>query len=489
MIITFNYDENRKLAIIESEFLDLIRENFSEFDENAKIKKRVLNFRYIPTRKYCITKSGKYEIGLTSEIIKYIKSVGLPFKLFFTESFKEAFASSYSFYEEGLAEIVKPENYQERFYQEDSIKKALKVGKGIFLLKTAAGKTFIMAKLIATINKNLKTNKTLIIVPTIQLVEQTYKDFLYFGFSDTDLCKWSGSNKLNEEAKIIIASSSILLSKSQDVSVLSKINLLLIDECHVCKKENQINNIFKLIDTKNIFGFTGTLPESKIDEWNIIGKIGPILYELSREEMVKNKFISDAEIKIINVHYNDQPEYLESSIMNPTLNYDLENKFTEKSVFRNNLIKSICDKLDKNVLIVIEHLDHGQTLYDIMSENKYKTIFFIRGDVEIEDREKYKQVMEQENNVVCIAVSKIFSTGINIKNLHYILFASAGKAKVKLIQSIGRGVRLHENKNKLYIFDIADELKYGKRHIKRRKEIYEEEGFITKSVKIVQPKN
>ena len=118
-------------------------------------------------------------------------------------------------------------------------------------------------------------------------------------------------------------------------------------------------------------------------------------------------------------------------------------------------------------------------MYSLLSQNKNKKVFFIRGSVEIDDREKYKKLLEEEDNHVCIAISKIFSTGINIKNLHYILFASAGKAKIKLIQSIGRGVRLHENKNKLFIFDIADNLLYGAKHLRRRKEIYEEEGFNT----------
>lgn len=485
MIIEFDYDETRRLAIIKSDFLEIIRENFSEYDESAKIKKRVLNYRFLPTRKYCITKSGKYEIGLTADILKYIKSLVFPTKIVFTDLFKEKFNSSYSFHDLPLSEINKPVNYQERYYQEESIKKAIKLGNGVFLLKTAAGKTYIMAKLIATVNSNISNNKTLIIVPTVQLVEQTYKDFLFFGFNENEICKWSGTNKLEKNSSVIIASSSILLSKTQDLSILSEINLLIIDECHIVKKENQINNIFKSINTKNKFGFTGTLPESKIDQWNIIGKIGPILYEVSRDEMVKNKFISDAEIKIINLTYKNEPEYKTVNVLNPTINYNIETEFTEKNNFRNELIKNICDKLDKNILIVVDHLEHGETILNKISKNTSKKAFFIRGDVEIEDREKYKQIMERQDNVVCIAISKIFSTGINIKNLHYILFASAGKAKIKLIQSIGRGVRLHENKNKLYIFDIADRLKYGEKHIKRRKEIYEEEGFkiTTKNIK------
>lgn len=263
-------------------------------------------------------------------------------------------------------------------------------------------------------------------------------------------------------------------------------NNILVKNCHILKKENQINNIFQHIKTRNRFSFTGTLPESLIDQWNIIGRIGPVICEVSREDLVANKWISDAEIKIVYLNYKDEPDYKKASIEDPLVNYQIETDFTEHNQFRHGVIKAISDKLDKNMLIVVEHLEHGETLFNYLSQNQKKQVFFIRGDVEVEDREKIKELMELHDNVVCIAISKIFSTGINIKNLHYILFASAGKAKVKIVQSIGRGLRLHENKNKLYIFDIADNLKYGMKHLRRRKEIYEEEGFKTKTVQVCE---
>ena len=83
--------------------------------------------------------------------------------------------------------------------------------------------------------------------------------------------------------------------------------------------------------------------------------------------------------------------------------------------------------------------------------------------------------MEMEDNIIVIAISKIFSTGINIKNLHYIMFAGGGKAKIKIVQSIGRGLRLHNDKKELIIFDIADNLRYGKRHIEQRLLLYDNE--------------
>ena len=106
---------------------------------------------------------------------------------------------------------------------------------------------------------------------------------------------------------------------------------------------------------------------------------------------------------------------------------------------------------------------------------KNKQIYFIRGDVEVKERKEIQELMEQQKDIIIIAISKIFSTGINIKNLHYIVFAGGGKAKIKIVQSIGRGLRLHSDKKELIIFDIADNLRYGQRHIEQRLSLYDSE--------------
>jgi len=116
--------------------------------------------------------------------------------------------------------------------------------------------------------------------------------------------------------------------------------------------------------------------------------------------------------------------------------------------------------------------------------NKDKKIFYITGEMGVEKREEIRKIMEMENNVICVAISKIFSTGINIKNLHYIIFAGGGKSKIKVLQSIGRGLRLHESKNTLYIVDIADQLYYGMQHQMKRQEFYEQENIPHQKVKI-----
>ena len=138
--------------------------------------------------------------------------------------------------------------------------------------------------------------------------------------------------------------------------------------------------------------------------------------------------------------------------------------------------KKLLNKFDKNALILIDYIEHGEILLEYVKQHcKDKKVYFIRGDVAVEDRDKVRQLMEVSDDVVVIAISKIFSTGINIKNLHYIVFAGGGKAKIKTIQSIGRGLRLHKSKQQLIIIDIGDDLMYGRQHLQKRIEHYNKE--------------
>ena len=254
-------------------------------------------------------------------------------------------------------------------------------------------------------------------------------------------------------------------------------NNILVSNCHSIKKANEISNILKQIDTPHIFGFTGSLPESKIDEWNVIGKIGPVIFQKSSHELRTENYIADAAIKILKIKYKTPPHLgRESKVFDPGEIYVKENDFLYNNKYRNGIISTICKNLDKNILILVDRIEHGKLIYDIIKESSpLKKVYYIKGDMEIEERENIRALMEIDDNIICIAIAKIFSTGINIRNLHYIFFALAGKAKVNIIQSIGRGLRLHENKQKLVIFDIADDLKYGERHLIKRRELYEKE--------------
>jgi superfamily II DNA or RNA helicase len=446
----------------DSDTLNLIRENFSI--SNPAYRK---NIKYIPTRLYSITPSGKFDTGLLGEIIDYIKLNNYQYKIS-NELTKEYFCGFH------LNPQIKNLGLQYRNYQETSILKAVEQGRGVTIIPTAGGKTLICAGLIESMRLNMNDPEALVLVtvPSIQLVEQTASDFISYGLEKVS--KWSGNNKFDPNARIIVAGTQFLLSDKTDLSVLADVKILLADECHSLRRGNEINKVLKFIQTPHRFGFTGTMPTSKIDQWNIIGKLGPITFEQKTETLKDQEYISNFKVIILNIKHNNKPSTTNYS--SPTAAYEDELNFLINNSRRNEIISNLALKLKNNTLIMVDRIEHGETIKSALGSND-RPIYFIRGSTEMEDRENIRSLMNDRNDVIVIAISKIFSTGINIPNLHNIIFASAGKAKIKIMQSIGRALRLHPTKKLANIFDIADNLKYGKIHLLERKKLYKLENY------------
>jgi superfamily II DNA or RNA helicase len=293
--------------------------------------------------------------------------------------------------------------------------------------------------------------------------------------------KWTGDDDLDLNSNVIVSNLGILQSKNSNLDWLEDIDLLIVDEVHKIRKGNKVNDILKKIKTPYRFGFTGTMPEESLDQWNIIGKIGPIIYEKNSYDLRQDNYVSNAIIQIIKLLHKHHPRTSEGGNA-----YREELEYLTTSKFRNELISKLAKKLNQNSLIMVDYIQHGEILFDIIQRMMpEKQCFFIRGEVEVEERNRVRQLMENNSNVVVVAISKIFSTGINIKNLHYIIFACGGKAKIKIVQSIGRGLRLHKDKSKLIIFDITDDLHYSAAHALKRQALYEKEHipFTVKEIK------
>ena len=448
-------------------FISLLRERFSV--QNPAYRS---NNPYVQSRLYCITPSGKFEIGLLKEISNAISKEG--FGLEIEDDIKKVFSPINI---QTNFDIL-PLNMEYRDYQEQAIKRTISHGRGIIILPTASGKTYVMAGLIKNIKLMLNNPnaKTLVLVPSIQLVEQTYKDFLDYGL--IDITKWSGKNKPDfENSKIIIAGTQILLSKSTDLSILSQIDLFLCDEAHGIRKTNNINKIFSLLDTPYTFGFTGTMPPSMIDQWNIIGKFGPINYEEKTKALEQKDYIATFKIIILKIKHNNLPSSITMSDRSLE-SFQREMDFLLQNKRRNEIICNLSNKLQNNTIIMVDRIDHGLALMDILTSITKKPFYFIRGSTDIDEREEIRKLMNQQNDIIVVAMSKIFSTGINIPNLHNIIFASAGKSKIKIMQSIGRALRLHPNKKVANIFDISDNTIYSRKHLQQRIALYDSERYL-----------
>ena len=473
-MIKFSLDPREKYAVIETCHLDAIREHFSVENIAARHAKRYNP--HIPSRLYAITPGGRFDPPLFYEIYKFLLSRNITEPIERTPEFNRAIAPSPNWKLDPTISLSLPL----RDYQSVLVDTCLKSGRGTVILATAGGKTLAIATLTANIIKQLSSfKKALIVVPDLGLVEQTFKDFLEYKVPFS-CSRWTGSQPLDLSAQVVIANAGILQSAAQDIAWTKYVDLVIVDEVHKLRKNNAIVDFVKNIRTPFKFGFTGTMPESKIDQWNIIGKIGPVIYEKGSAALRKESYISKVKVQILKIVY--KTPFL--NISGPEA-YRNEVNFSINNEYRNKTIATLAQNTKNNTLILVDRIEHGLVLLKLISDSiKDKQVWFIRGEVEVEDRQKVQQYMENNTNAVVIAISKVFSTGINIKNLHFIIFASGGKAKVKIIQSIGRGLRLHEQKEQLLIIDIADQLTYGIQHADRREKLYaaEQIPFQTKSL-------
>jgi superfamily II DNA or RNA helicase len=480
MSVEFVFDTIKQKPQIVSEFLSLIREYFSIEDKALVFLRRRTGRTNMPVRKYIISNAGHFDLPLFRTICDGIK-LNFP-NLQITISNE-------------LLKKIQPANIANepdqlkllpRDYQHESAKIALQTGLGIIVLPTSAGKTLTIALIASTALKRNSELNVLILVPNIQLVEQTYNDFIEYGVNLNLISRWTGSHEY-QHARIVIANNQILLSKAQDISVLKQFGMLICDEVHKIGTAEKISTLIKKLPAKYKFGFTGSLPENKFDVWNINKIFGPVIYTKHSTELRQENFISNVRVVSLLIEYNNIPVFTKPTMTNPSIGWTEELEWIQNNVYRNNVLYKLITKLETNTLVLVDRIEHGEILLNKFKENNLKQIFFIRGSVAVEDREEVKKIMEINNNVVCIAMSNIFSTGISIKNLHNVIFASIGKARIKIIQSIGRTLRLHHSKTVATIFDIADyNLRYGYQHYQERQTIYNQENIPITTNKLVE---
>lgn len=478
-MLTIDYNTNtRKLQIIPDNrsVFDELREHFSVKNENAQFARaKVSTYKkdFIKDRNYMITPTGICPAGLYGEIENYLHIKQIT-GVKYTQRFTNYITGGVDY------EVYDDLKFKLRYYQKEFLQRGLKAGKGICILGTGGGKTLICASLIQSyfVNAKNKDNfKCLIVVPNVGLVNQTYNDFTEYGVT-FEMTKWTGKQKLDETANVIICNSAILVRRFEDSKWLQDVDLILVDEVHAISNANKISKIISKIKTQHRYGFTGTLPDEPYTKWNVIGAIGPVLYEKTSDDLRKEDYLVNVSVNRIEIEYT-------SRIENVTNNaYYNELEFIYKNEYRNNVLKNICEKYNKNILILVNHIRHGEELLRAL-QHLERPVYFIQGSVEVGDRLDVIKQMEEREGVICIAISKIFSEGINIKNLHMLIFASGGKAFIRTVQAIGRGLRKHVSKTMFYIIDLCDVLYYCGEHSAKRMQIYDKEKirYKTKQLK------
>lgn len=362
---------------------------------------------------------------------------------------------------------------------------ALTKRRGIVISPTASGKSLIIYMIARWLLEHGK-KRGLLIVPTTSLVEQMYSDFRDYGWDVEKNCQRIYQGFTTD------AYAPMVISTWQSVYDLPKkyfaqFDFVIGDEAHQFKAESLKHIMEELVNCDYRIGTTGTLDGSKVHKLVLEGLFGTVQRVASTKELQDKGHLAPLEIKCLILKY---PEEVVKPIKGQS--YPDEISFLCASEARNKFIVNLAEKLDGNTLILYNYVDkHGRILHQLIKDRlPNRKVHFIHGDVETMDREEVRRITEDETDSVIVASYGTFSTGINIKHLHNIVFASPTKSQIRTLQSIGRGLRLGENKRKAVLYDIVDDLRSGAyvnfalKHYEERVRIYNEEKFPIKSINI-----
>ena len=480
MKVKLDYVEDKNKCTIEIDDRGIKDRLYQAFSTPNTAKKFVKGPQkhWIPDNIYFITPMGSFNFGLAEMVVSWFK-YNVPQDIIdweITDNFKQKFT------QETEIEFEERLKLPLRDYQKDCVLSALKHRFGTFVMGTGAGKTLTIASILDNLFHYKKIKRALILVPDNGLVLQFNDELVnQYGIKQKITLFYDKYNVVSESDRLIIANRPLFLSRWNQYKKFwtDKIDCLIVDEAHSLKHANEVSKCISKVHSPYKFGFTGTLAESKEDRFKTIRLLGPVRYEKTSKELRDEGFLTDVAVRRLKLTYPESHGYM---------NYKDEVAYLEQNESRNNFITRLVFGLNKNTLLLVNHLDHGFILEGHFKKNNQegkKQIYFIRGEVETDSREQIKKLMEEQDNIICIAITKIFSTGINIKNLHNIVLCSGGKSSITVIQSIGRGLRLHPDKKELNIFDLVDVgYKYSVTHAQKRKQIYNSEKIRTKDYPI-----
>ena len=366
-----------------------------------------------------------------------------------------------------------------RDYQIEAFIYALQNERGLILSPTASGKSLISYMLVKhylrTINNNI-----LIIVPTTSLVEQLFKDFKEYGFdSENNISRNYHGYEIDEDKRVVISTWQSLYKLPK--TFFADFGAVIGDEAHLFKAGSLTKIMTKLVDCKYRIGMTGTLDGTKTHKLVLEGLFGRVNKVATTKELIEKKQLANLKIFCLVLNHSESNKKLMYNVK-----YHEELEYLAQSLPRNKYIQNLCLALDGNTLCLFQLVEkHGKQLYEMIKKKaeKDRKVFFIYGGVEANEREQVRAITEKSDKAIIVASYGTFSHGINIRNLHNIIFSSPSKSRIRNLQSIGRGLRIGDNKQVATLYDIADDLTYKNnknytlQHFGERINIYNEEEF------------
>ena len=364
-----------------------------------------------------------------------------------------------------LADLKLP--FEPRDYQIEAFNTAIQYGRQLLLSPTASGKSLIIYLLARHYD-----SKTVVIVPTTSLVEQMTKDFIDYGYNEP-VCKIYHGQEVFDAPITVTTWQSFAKAPKE---VLGSFDVVIGDEAHLFKAQTLKGILEKMKTTAIRIGTTGTLDGSEVHRLQLEGLFGPVKKVITSKQLMEDGTIANLSIDCIILRHTKQKK----------MSYQDEMDYLVSNEQRNLFITNLVGSLRGNTLVLFQYIEkHGQPLWELfnpMVSRMNGTLHYVHGATDTEDREAVREIVEnskKKNNVI-LASYGTFSTGVNIKKIDNVVFASPSKSRIRNLQSIGRGLRKTEGKTSMKLFDISDDLQCNNHtlnHLKERINIYNEEGF------------
>ena len=430
--------------------------------------------------------TGEVYVGLVDKIVNWARKSEYSLEFEDNKHYGTPFEENAIISREGVKEyMTRISKHKPRNYQVDAVYDALKYNRKLLVSPTASGKSLMIYAVVRYFVETKK--KVLLVVPTTSLVEQMFKDFEDYGWNAEDYCHriYSGKEKTNEFPVTITTWQSIYKLKRP---FFKDFDVAIGDEAHLFKSKSLVSIMTKMDSAKYRYGFTGTLDGSQTHKWVLEGLFGPSYKVTQTKELIDKGHLSKLQIRVLLMKHDAQKFDT----------YEDELQYIIGHAKRNNFIKNLALDLKGNSLILFSRVaTHGEILYESINSSVKgsRKVFYVHGGVEAEERERIREITENENNAIIVASYGTFSTGINIKRLHNVIFASPSKSRVRDLQSIGRVLRKGDGKLKAVLYDIADDISYQHRknytlnHLIERIKIYNEEKFNYEIIQVSLKEN
>ena len=458
-----------------------LRDHFTFEVEGAKFMPQYRNRNWNGEIHLFDMRSKRIYIGLLDRIISFCQRHDYTYKFVDNEYYGAPFEINEGISYEGVKDYMQSIcSHSPRKYQVEGVYDALRHNRKLLISPTASGKSLMIYSLVRYYVD--KGQKILLVVPTTSLVEQMYKDFEDYGWDADSYCHriYAGKDKTNEHPVTITTWQSVY---KLERSFFEDYNVVIGDEAHLFKSKSLISIMTKLHHAKYRFGFTGTLDGTQTHKWVLEGLFGPSYKVTQTKELIDKGHLSKLQIRVLILKHNDQK--FET--------YEDELQYIIGHPKRNRFIRNLALDLKGNTLILFSRVaTHGQILFDSINNSVHngRRVFYVHGGVEAKEREEVRTITENESNAIIVASYGTFSTGINIKNLHNVIFASPSKSRIRNLQSIGRVLRKGDKKTKAVLYDIADDISFKSRknytlnHLVERIKIYNEEKFNYEIIQI-----